>query len=129
MSDIDTPDQYPKTIHTPSGNWITLRDWRQLLRGDKRRVIAQIQDGNGFTQGHDITSGLLILLAENWSYQLPLPKVSSGSLDLLPLEDDAALAEAVAPARRAIFPPAAATPAQEQEQKDDDASPTTGDGA
>jgi hypothetical protein len=129
---VDTaqPDEQrgERTYNTPSGHWFKVRDWRELRRGDKRAVLAAIQPGS-FTQEYDITNGLLALLVTNWSYDLlPLPKVAAGSLDLLPPEDDAVFTEAVVAARRALFPPKAATDAQQAEQEADPTSPTGGSG-
>lgn len=119
---------YPYTQAMPSGNTVTVRDWHELRRGDKRTVQAAIQPGNGLTSNYDLTDGLATLLVTAWSYPgLPIPKVTAGSLALLPPEDDAALVELVAPARRALFPTPAETKEEQARQGADPQSPTTGD--
>jgi hypothetical protein len=49
-------------------------------------------------------NGLLQVLVMDWSYSLPLPGESPQSLELLPLEDDDALSEAIEPIRKMLFP-------------------------
>lgn len=117
------------TVHTPSGHWITLRDWHELTRGDKRLVFAAIKPSDGTTAGHDLDNGLLTVLVSNWAYDLPLPSRDADSLELLPWGDDTVLRGALAGARRALFPPALPdTPEQVRAQEADPTSPTTGAG-
>lgn len=119
------------TVHTPSGAWIALRDWHELNRGDKRTVYSAIRPGDGTTAGHDLTTGLLSLLVTNWSYPLALPNAHGGedSLEQLPWGDDLALQAGLAPARRALFPPALPkTPEEIKAQEGDPTSPTAGAG-
>lgn len=107
----------------PSGNWIELRDWRELRRGDKQRALSAVTDfDHVIAAGYAMANGLLTLLITNWSYQLPIPSQSPQSLELLPLEDDDPIMELVQPVIRALFPPKAdaADPAQQA----DPASPT-----
>ncbi|MCX5209819.1 hypothetical protein OG689_11035 [Kitasatospora sp. NBC_00240] len=107
----------------PSGNWIELRDWRDLRRGDKKRALSAVSDiDRVISAGYEMADGLLTLLVTNWSYELPLPSASPQSLELLPLEDDAAVMEIVQPVIRALFPPKA-DPADGAQQSDP-ASPT-----
>lgn len=122
------------TVNLPSGAWVTLRDWRDLNRGDKRGVISGCAPE---TYGFDLNTGLLRLLVANWSYPLPLPKdekrtqddENPSSLDQLPWGDDATLAAALTDVKRALFPaPAPATPEEQKQQEEDPTSPTTGDG-
>ena len=109
-------------ITLPSGNWIALRDWRDLRRGDKKRAIKSVEDPeNALGSTYDVLDGLLVLLVENWSYELPLPSVDPTAVERLPLKDDNALIEAIAPAARALF---AVEPEPTPEQVADDASPT-----
>lgn len=112
------------TYNTPSNNWFTVRDWHQLGRGAKREVLAAIKGDSAFTQGYDITNGILAVLITNWSYKLPLPKVAIGSLDIVPPEDDAVFTEAAAPARRVLFPATPSTPEEQARQEADPTSPT-----
>ena len=122
----EQPDEQlgERTYHTPSGHRFKVRDWRELRRGDKRAVLAAIKGDSAFTQQYDIANGLLALLITWWDYELPLPKVSTESLDWVPPEDDATFAEAVGPANRALFPPRATTPAEQAKQEADPTSPT-----
>lgn len=110
--------------HTmPSGNWIELRDWRELRRGDKKRAMSGITDVERvIAAGYEMTDGLLTVLISNWSYELPLPSQSPQSLDLLPFEDDGALMELVAPAMKALAPQA--PDGTQEEQASDPQSPT-----
>jgi hypothetical protein len=83
----------------PSGNWIELRDWHDLRRGDKKRAMSAITDTTRLiATTYEMTDALLALLVTNWSYQLPIPSVSPQSIDLLPIEDDDALLKLVEPA-------------------------------
>lgn len=107
----------------PSGNWIELDDWHGLRRGAKKRVLGNVKDHERIiSAAYDVMDGLAALLITNWSYPLPLPNASAESLDLLPIEDDDALAKALEPAQRALFPNAA----PDEKQVADHASPTGG---
>jgi hypothetical protein len=110
-------------ITLPSGNWIALRDWRELRRGDKKRALSGVADPEKMIAStYDVADGLLIIMVENWSYPgLVLPSVDPSVLDKLPMEDDTALMEAIQPAVRALFPKAAEP---SPEQLADPASPT-----
>jgi hypothetical protein len=111
------------TVTLPSGAWVKLRDWRQLNRGDKRTVLANIDPA---MFGFDLNTGLLTLLIDNWSYTLPKPSTDPASLLTIPWADDAGLAAALTTVRRALFPPQPATPEQQEAQEQDPTSPTTG---
>jgi hypothetical protein len=92
-------------IKLPSGAWIQLRDAHTLRRGDRQRVLRTVQNtDNDMGAGLDIINGLLRVLVIDWSYALPLPGESPDSLDLLPLEDDDAITEAIEPIRKMLFP-------------------------
>lgn len=92
-------------IKLPSGAWIQLKDPHTLRRGDRQQVLRAVQDPeNLMASGLDMVNGLLRVLVIDWSYDLPLPNKSPGSLDLLPLEDDDAITEAIEPIRKMLFP-------------------------
>lgn len=92
-------------IKLPSGAWIQLRDPYTLRRGDRQKVLRSVQDPeNPMGAGLDMIDGLLRVLVIDWSYDLPLPGASPQSLELLPLEDDDALSEAIEPIRKMLFP-------------------------
>ena len=92
-------------IKLPSGAWIQLKDPHTLRRGDRQQVLRSVQDTeNTMGRGLDMVNGLLKVLVIDWSYDLPIPSVSSGSLDLLPLADDDAITEAIEPIRKMLFP-------------------------
>lgn len=110
-------------ITLPSGNWIQLRDAHTLRRGDKKKAISLVSDAERVVKmAYEMTDGLLAVLVMDWSYSLPLPSESIESLDLLPIEDDEALMEAIEPARRLVFPEPP-NPADKKQQQDP-ASPT-----
>jgi hypothetical protein len=107
-------------IKLPSGAWIQLRDASTQRRGDKKKAMSSVTDAEKVMQmAYEMTDGLLQVLIIDWSYDLPIPSESPGSLDLLPIEDDEALMEAIGPARKMIFP-------ETPDPKDikDEASPT-----
>ncbi|MEU8968168.1 hypothetical protein AB0D11_02635 [Streptomyces monashensis] len=92
-------------IKLPSGAWIQLKDPHTLRRGDRQAVLRAVQDPEStMAAGLDMVNGLLKVLVIDWSYSLPIPSESPGSLDLLPLEDDDALTEAIEPIRKMLFP-------------------------
>jgi hypothetical protein len=93
-------------VKLPSGAWVQLRDPHTLRRGDKQRAMRAIRDTDtgDLSQALDLINGLLMVLVIDWSYPFPIPSETLGSLDLLPLEDDDALSEAVEPARLVLFP-------------------------
>jgi hypothetical protein len=109
-------------IALPSGAWVELRDPATLLRGDKKKIMRGISDiENPMATGYDLTDGLLQVLVVAWSYELPLPSVSPGSLELLPLGDDEKLMEITEAGRDLVFPGKAEPTA---EQVKDPSSPT-----
>lgn len=92
-------------IKLPSGAWIQLKDPHTLRRGDRQKVLRAVQDPESLmASGLDMVNGLLQVLVIDWSYALPIPSESPGSLDLLPLEDDDAITEAIEPIRKMLFP-------------------------
>lgn len=92
-------------IKLPSGAWIQLKDPHTLRRGDRQQVLRAVQDPeNTVAMGLDMVNGLLRVMVIGWSYALPLPSESPASLDLLPLEDDDAITEAIEPIRKMLFP-------------------------
>jgi hypothetical protein len=93
-------------VPLPSGAWVQLRDPHTLRRGDKQRAMRAVKDTEGGELGQalDLINGLLQVLIIDWSYPLPIPGESPASLDLVPLEDDEALSEAVESARQLFFP-------------------------
>jgi hypothetical protein len=92
-------------IPLPSGGWVQLRDSHTLRRGDKQKAMRAVRDeGGDVSQALDLINGLLTVLIIDWSYQFPIPSETPASLDLVPLEDDDALSEAVEPARVLLFP-------------------------
>lgn len=90
----------------PSGAWVQFKDPHTLRRGDKHRALRAVRDteGGDVAAGLDLINGLLQVLIIDWSYEFPIPSESPDSLDLLPLQDDDALSEAVEPIRNMLFP-------------------------
>jgi hypothetical protein len=93
-------------VALPSGGWVQLRDPHTLRRGDKQKAMRAVHDTDAgdVAQALDLINGLLAVLIIDWSYPFPIPSETPGSLDLVPLEDDEALSEAVEPARVLLFP-------------------------
>ncbi|GAA2732326.1 hypothetical protein [Streptomyces nogalater] len=93
-------------VTLPSGAWVQLRDPHTLRRGDKQKALRAVHDTEGGDVGAalDLINGLLAVLIIDWSYPFPIPSEMPASLDLVPLEDDDALSEAVEPARQLLFP-------------------------
>lgn len=110
-------------ITLPSGNWIELRDWRELRRGDKKKALSQVVDLDRQIEAtYAVADQFLALLITNWSYPgLQIPSADLNALDQVPFGDDQALMAAVQPAMRALMP-AKAEPTEEQ--LEDAASPT-----
>lgn len=107
----------------PSGNWIELRDWRELRRGDKKKAMSAITDlDHAIATAYQMTDALLVMLVTNWSYQLPLPSQSPSSVDLLPIEDDDALMKLIQPAMTGLT--GTKPDSSDPEQATDPASPT-----
>jgi hypothetical protein len=93
-------------VPLPSGAWVQFRDPHTLRRGDKQRALRAVKDteGGDVAAALDLVNGLLVVLIIDWSYPFPIPSETPASLDLIPLEDDDALGEAVEPARALLFP-------------------------
>ncbi|MEV5472737.1 hypothetical protein ACIRH0_04170 [Streptomyces sp. NPDC093675] len=113
-------------ITLPSGAWVELRDPATLRRGDKKTALRMVPISEDaeltLATQLEMSDGVFAVMITGWSYDLPLP-VTAASLELLPMEDGAALEEhpSIEAAHKLIFPEQAKkTP----EQLADPASPT-----
>lgn len=86
---------------------VTLRDPMTLKSGDRKAVLRAIQH-RGAGAGVDIVDGILCLLIDHWTLQLPLPRVTPESLDLLEIPDYDLLSEVTDPVSDLLFPNLAA---------------------
>lgn len=101
----DAPSGLPDGAHTlPSGNWVVLKDPRQLTRGDKRKIVMACKGLEAIDAGYVMFDWLAAQLVTAWSYPLPLPADDSNALDGLPIEDDGPFGELIQPARELLFP-------------------------
>lgn len=91
-------------------DWADLKEVGELRRGDRRAVNEMISFETSKAGGplirasldDDMRSAVLQRVVENWSLPLPLPGKAPASLDLLTIEQDDALSEAVQPHLDAI---------------------------
>lgn len=109
----DTLTTVPDGAHLmPSGNWVTLRDPRELTRGDKKQLVRQAnREGlSAIDSGYEVYEQLMAKLVTGWSYPFPLPSEQTESLDAIPVEDDNAMSDLIEPARQLLFPKTEVTP-------------------
>ena len=77
-------------VTLPSGPWVDLRDVRSLKSGDKKRVLALVDQGRTAGRvGVDVLDGVLAMLILAWSLPYPVPAESKdlASLDELEIGD------------------------------------------
>ncbi|GEM_PF-2661184 len=93
-------------IELTNGAWAELRDADTLKNRDRKRVMVAIDqvEGGEITKSLAVVDQLIAELVESWSFELPLPRESSDSVDELSVADYDLLVDALEPARKVLFP-------------------------
>lgn len=90
----------------PSGHNVELKDFDQLTRGDRKRVLLASQaadDSQKLQAGMASTDELLKIIIESWDFEMPIPSQSVASLDGLTMADTTALENAATEAAAILF--------------------------
>lgn len=98
-----------KKIKLPSGGWAKLRDPKTLRVKDRTKVLRHASKEEGLMQGLSILDGLIALMVEEWSFEMPPPGIKIQSLGELTLPDYDALSEEAGKAQEMLFPKLAQT--------------------
>jgi hypothetical protein len=107
-----------KKITLPSGVTVTLKDASEIRYGDRKRLYKSMDvEGSDLTRALAMNDTLIAMLVEEWSLDLPIPRLKEDSLDSLEISDYDALAEHTKDAQKALFPNLADTPENEADPK------------
>jgi hypothetical protein len=108
-----------KEVTLPSGATVTLRDPSTIRHKDRKRLFKTLDTvGDGdMSKVFAMGDGLMILLVESWSLDLPVPSVNPESLDEMEIADYDALVEHTKELQKALFPSLADTVENETDPK------------
>lgn len=96
-------------VDLPSGGWALLRDPDTVRNRDRKEILRRVEGlddnaGNITIAMSSVEFGLA-LMVEEWSFdELALPRDDLETLDDLTIEDFDALAQAIEPLMRKVFP-------------------------
>lgn len=107
------------TIKLPSGGWAKLKDPTSLRVKDRNKVLRYAGKEEGLMQALSILDGLIALLIEEWSFEMPIPSIKIQSLGELTLPDYDTLSAEAQKAQETLFPKLTET----EETKEDVESP------
>jgi hypothetical protein len=93
-----------KKIQLPSGGWASLRDPNTLRVKDRNKVLRHAGKEEGLMQALSILDGLIALLVDEWSFEMPIPSIKIQSLGELTLADYDTLSEEAQKAQETLFP-------------------------
>lgn len=93
-----------KKIELPSGGWAIFKDPNTLRVKDRKKVLKNANDQEGLMQAISLIDGLIAILVEEWSFEMPIPSVRIQALDELSMPDYDQLAEEAGKAQKFLFP-------------------------
>lgn len=93
-----------KKIELPSGGWVVFKDPSTLRVKDRKKVLRNANNEEGLMQALSLVDGLIAILVEEWSFELPIPSVRIASLDELQMPDYDVMAEEAGKAQKMLFP-------------------------
>lgn len=93
-----------KKIKLPSGGWAKLKDPSTLRVKDRTKVLRHAGKEEGLMQAISILDGLIALMVEEWSFEMPPPGIKIQSLGELTLADYDTLSEEAQKAQEVLFP-------------------------
>jgi hypothetical protein len=107
-----------KKITLPSGATATLKDYSLLKVKDRKAVLKSTEvEGGDLTKSMALQDALIAMLIEEWSFDLPIPRVSIDSLGELFPGDFDALVEETKDAQKSLFPNISETVENEADPK------------
>ena len=100
-------------LELPSGGWAVFKDPKTLRVKDRKKVIRNANGQEGLLQALSLIDGLIAILVEEWSFEMPIPSVKITALEELEMADYDAMAEEAGKAQKILFPQLAKTDATE----------------
>ena len=91
-------------LQLPSGGWANLKDPATLRVKDRNKVLRHAGKEEGLMQALSILDGLIALLVEEWSFEMPPPSIKIQSLGELTMADYDTLSEEAQKAQSVLFP-------------------------
>lgn len=104
-----------KKITLPSGGWVTFKDPSTLRVKDRKKVLRNASGEEGLMQALSMVDGLIAILVEEWSFEMPIPSIKISVLDELEMPDYDVMAEEAGKAQKSLFPQLAKTELSESD--------------
>lgn len=92
------------TIKLPSGGWARFKDPNTLRVKDRKKVLRNANDQEGLLQAMSLIDGLIAILIEEWSFEMPIPSIKIQALEELTMPDYDTLAEEATKVQKVLFP-------------------------
>lgn len=92
------------TLKLPSGGWAKFKDASTLRVKDRKKVLKNANNQEGLLQAMSLVDGLIAILVEEWSFEMPIPSIRLAALEELTMADYDALAEEASKAQKILFP-------------------------
>ena len=108
-----------KKIELPSGGWAKFKSPDTLRVKDRKKVLKNANNQEGLLQAMSLVDGLIAILVEEWSFEMPIPAIRMAVLEELTMADYDALAEEAGKAQKMLFPQLSKT----EESESDPESP------
>ena len=102
-----------KRIELPSGGWAIFKDPATLKVKDRKRVFKNADNQEGIMQALSLIDGMLAILIEEWSFEMPIPSIKVSVLDELSMADYDKLSEEAGELQKVLFPGLTKTPLTE----------------
>lgn len=102
-------------VELPSGGWVTFKDPATLRVKDRKKVLRNANGEEGLMQALSLVDGLIAILVEEWSFELPIPSIRINSLDELQMPDYDVMAEEAGKAQKMLFPQLGKSPESERD--------------
>lgn len=93
-----------KRIELPSGGWVIFKDPTKLKVKDRKKVFLNANNQEGIMQALSLIDGMLAILIEEWSFEMPIPAIKVSVLDELSMADYDKLSEEAGEFQKILFP-------------------------
>lgn len=108
-----------KKIDLTNGNWVVLKDPNSLKVKDRKKIFKNMQGQEGLMQAISLMDGIVSVIIEEWSFELPIPAIKISSIDELSINDYHIIQKEMEKIQQVLFPAITETP----ESQADDNSP------
>lgn len=108
-----------KQIELPSKNWVKFRDPDTLKVKDRKKIFKYADGKEGITQAMALMEGIIAVLVEEWSFEMPIPSIKINSIEELTMADYDVIQKEVQELQQKLFPSITET----AESQADDNSP------